>query len=136
MFDIIHASHDFRDILTRAFFVGALWPRKIVNACRKIWQTLSNAQKDNVDDMMKVSFQQYTAKLGHTEEQDVLHLSLWESWGSQGLKDAEDAARKNDNVYSVFQPEVTIDTIKDTYKRREAVNVVQKVQPEHEVLIS
>ena len=94
MFDTIQASHDFRDILTRAFFVGTLWPRKIVNACRKIWQTLSNAQKDNVDDMMKVSFQQYTAKLGLTEEQDVLDLSLWESWGSQGLKDAEDAVRK------------------------------------------
>jgi len=86
--------------------------------------------------MMKVSFQQYTAKLGLTEEQDVLDLSLWESWGSQGLKDAEDAVRKNDNEYSVFQPEVAIDTIKDTYKRREAVNIVQKVQPEQKVLIS
>ena len=85
---------------------------------------------------MKDSFQQYTAKLGHSEEQDVLHLSLWGSWDSQGHKDAEDAARKNDNVYSVFQPEVAIDTIKDTYKRREAVNIVQKIQPEQNVLIS
>ena len=86
--------------------------------------------------MMEVSFQQYTAKLGHSEEQDVLHLSLWESWGSQGHKDAEDAARKNDNVYSVFQPEVAIDTIKDTYKRRKGVNIVQKIQPKQNVLIS
>ena len=93
-------------------------------------------QKHNVVDMMNVSFQRYTAELGLTDEQDVLDLSLWESWGTQGFKDAADAVRKNDNVCFVFQPEVAIDTIKDTDKRREAVNIVQKVQPEHEVLIS
>lgn len=98
MFDIIPASHDCRNCLTHVFFLGTLWPRNIVNACRKILQTLSNAWKDNVDVMMKDSFQQYTTKLGHSEEQDVLHLSLWESSGSQAHKDAEGAARKNDNV--------------------------------------
>ena len=86
--------------------------------------------------MMEDSFQQYTAKLGHSEEQDVLHLSLWEPSGSQAHKDAEGAARKNDNVYFVFQPEVAIVTIKDTYQRREIVNIVQKTLPKQNILIS
>ena len=95
----------------------------------------SNVQKDNVVDMTKVSFQQYIAELGLTDEQDVLDLSLWESWGTQGFKNAADAVRKNDNVCFVFQPEVAIDTIKDADKKREAEDIVHKVQPEHQVLI-
>ena len=83
-------------------FVGTLWPRKIINACRKIWQTLSNAQKDNVVDMMKVSFQQYTAELRLTDEQDALDLSLWESWGTRGFKDAADAVRTNDTHKGIY----------------------------------
>ena len=137
MLDIIQASHDFKDTSTREFpFAATLWPQKIVDACRKIWQTLSNVQKHNVVDVMNVSFQRYTADLGLTDEQDVLDLSLWESWGTQGFKNAADAVRKNDNVCFVFQPEVAIDTIQDTDKRRGAEYIVRKVQPEHEALIT
>ena len=78
---------------------------------------------------MKVNFQQYTAELGLTDEEDVRDLSLWEVWCTQGFKDAADAVRKNDDVCFVFQPEVAIDTINDTDKRREAEDIVQKVQP-------
>ena len=137
MLDIIQASYDVKDTLTREFpFAATLWPQKIVDACRKIWQTLSNVQKHNVVDMMNVSFQRYTAELGLTDEEDVADSYLWEVWGPQGFKDAADAVRKNDDVCFVFQPEVAIDTIKDADKKREAENIVQKVQPEHQALIS
>ena len=87
IYDIIQASHVSKDTSTRGFpFAATLWPQTLANAYRKIWQTLSNAQKDNVVDMMKVSFQQYTAELRLTDEQDALDLSLWESWGSQDSK--------------------------------------------------
>ena len=46
MLDIIQASHDLKDTSTREFpFAATLWPQKIVDACRKIRQALSNAQK-------------------------------------------------------------------------------------------
>ena len=44
--------------------------------------------------------------------------------------------RKDDDVCFVFQPQVAIDTITDADKKREAENIVQQVQPEHQALIS
>ena len=124
MLDIIQASYDVKDTLTREFpFAATLWPEKIAHAHRKIWQTLSNAQRDNAVDIMKVNFQQYTAELGLTDEEDVADSSLWEVWGPQGFKDAADAVRKNDDACFVFQPEVAIDTIKDADKKREAEDI-------------
>ena len=136
MLDIIQTSHDLKDTSTREFpFTAKLWPQNIADACRNIWQTLSNAQKDNVVEMMQAGFRQYTAELELTDEKDVEDLSLWESWGTRGFKDAADAVRKNDTMPFTFQPEVAIDTTKDTDKKQKAEAIVQKVQAEHEILI-
>ena len=88
LLDIIQTAHDLKVTSTQEFpFTAKLWPQKIANACRNIWQTLSNAQKDNVVEMMQAGFRQYTAELEPTDEKDVQDLSLWESWGTRGFKD-------------------------------------------------
>ena len=84
---------------------------------------------------MQAGFRQYIGELGFIDEKDVQDLSLWESWGTRGFKDVADAVRENDIVCFTFQPEVAIDTIKDTDKKRKAESIVQKVQKEHERLI-
>ena len=59
----IQASHDLKTTSTREFpFATKLWPQKIADACRNIWQTLSNAKKNNAVDMMQASFRQYIAE--------------------------------------------------------------------------
>ena len=54
--DIIQESRDLKDTKTPEFpFAATLWPEKIAHAHRKIWQTLSNAQRDNAVDIMKIN---------------------------------------------------------------------------------
>ena len=103
IYDIIQASHVSKDTSTRGFpFAATLWPQTLADAYRKIWQTLSNAQRDNVLDMVKVSFQEYTAELSLSDDQDAPDLYLWESWGTRGFKDATDAVKKGDSHKGIY----------------------------------
>ena len=55
LLDIIQASHDLKDTSTREFpFTAKLWPQRLANACRNIWQALSNCEQQELGDQISL----------------------------------------------------------------------------------